>query len=274
MESAVEVIAGVDANDITLYVHRPTRASGPVPGILHLHGGGMAFLEAAGGSYPRWRDELAGAGLVVVGVEFRNSAGKLGPHPFPAGLNDCSSALQWMAANRARLGISKLIVSGESGGGNLALATALKAKRDRTLDNIDGVYAQCPYPSDIYGRKQSPFPSHYENEDYLITGQMSRAVARTYDPAGVNASNPLAWPGHASLDDLKGLPPHVISINELDPLRDEGLAYFRKLLRAGVSAVGRTVNGTCHGGDLLFRTALPDVYAASVHDVKSFATSL
>jgi acetyl esterase/lipase len=274
VESRVEVITGVDGNDITLYLHRPADAAGELPGILHLHGGGMALLEAAGGSYPRWRDELAAAGLVVIGVEFRNAAGKLGPHPFPAGLNDCSSALQWMAANKAQLGISKLVVSGESGGGNLALATTLKAKRDGVLDRIDGVYAQCPYPSDRYGAAQSPFPSHYENEDYFISGQMSRAVARTYDPTGANATNPLAWPGHASVDDLRGLPPHVISVNQLDPLRDEGLAYFRKLLDAGVSAVSRTINGTCHGGDLMLRMAMADVYLASVREVKSFADAL
>ena len=67
----------------------------------------------------RWREHLAATGLVVVGVEFRNSAGKLGVHPYPAGLNDCAAAIRWVAANRADLGVSHLIVSGESGGGNL-----------------------------------------------------------------------------------------------------------------------------------------------------------
>ena len=118
-----------------------------MPGILHIHGGGMVFLEAAAGNYQRWRDELAATGLVVVGVEFRNASGKHGPHPFPAGLNDCSSALQWMHDHRGDLGIDKIVVSGESGGGNLTLATTLKAKRDGKLEQIDGVYAQCPYIS-------------------------------------------------------------------------------------------------------------------------------
>ena len=69
-------------------------------------------------------------------------------------------------------------------------------------------------------------------------------------------------PDHA--DDLNGLPPHVISVNELDPMRDEGLDYYRRLVRAGVPAVGRVVAGTCHGGDMLLAGAMPDVFAASV----------
>ena len=99
------------------------------------------------------------SGLVVVGVEFRNGGGKHGAYPFPAGLTDCSSALQWVIDNRARLGISTLIVSGESGGGNLTLATTLKAKRDGLVDQIDGVYAMCPYISGAYASQPSELAS-------------------------------------------------------------------------------------------------------------------
>jgi acetyl esterase/lipase len=272
--SSVEVIRGMDGNDITLFIHRPTEADGPLPGILHLHGGGMVLLEAAGTSYVRWRDELAATGLVVVGVEFRNGGGKHGPYPFPAGLNDCSSALQWMADHRDRLGISKIVVSGESGGGNLSLATTLKAKRDGKIDLIAGVYAQCPYISNAYASKRPELRSLWENDGYFIDCGMSGALAKLYDPDGDHATDPLAWPYHATPDDLAGLPPHAISVNQLDPLRDEGLAYFRKLLDAGVSAVSRTVNGTCHAGDCIFATAMPDVYAATIRDIKGFADSV
>src|SRR5262245_9398099 len=55
----VEIIRGIDGNDITLFIHRPANATGPVPGILHLHGGGMVLLEAAGQAFVRWRDTLA-----------------------------------------------------------------------------------------------------------------------------------------------------------------------------------------------------------------------
>ena len=272
--STVEVVRGVDGNSIELFVHRPTGARSALPGVLHIHGGGMVIGSAADAQYVRWRNELAAVGMVVVGVEFRNGAGKLGSHPFPAGLNDCTSALRWVADNKARLGISTLIVSGESGGGNLTLATTLKAKRDGRIRQIDGVYAQCPYICGTYASPPRELVSLQENDDYFIGRALMAILVRVYDPTGANATNPHAWPYHATTADLRGLPPHVISVNQLDPLRDEGIGYFRKLLDADVSAVSRTVNGTCHAGDCIFRGAMPDVYAATIRDIKGFADSL
>lgn len=122
-------ITGADGNDVTLYISRPDRA-GTLPAVVHLHGGGMAIGSATDVGYARGREYLAATGLVVVGVEFRNSGGKLGPHPYPAGLSDCAAGVRWVWANRGDLGVSHLIVSGESGGGNLTLTVAHKAKRE------------------------------------------------------------------------------------------------------------------------------------------------
>ena len=268
-----EVISGVDGNDISLYIHSPAGGGGPRPGILHIHGGGMVILSAAGVSYRRWRDELAALGLVVVGVEFRNATGALGPHPFPAGLNDCSSALDWMHSQRNELGLSKIVVSGESGGGNLTLATTLKARQENRLHMIDGVYAQCPYISGAYARPPPELPSMHENDGYFLANDLMGHFVFAYD-MGEHRTNPLAWPRHAEADDLVGMPPHVISVNELDPLRDEGLDYYRKLTGAGVTVNSRTVNGTCHAGDLLLPGVMPEVYAASARDLASFAASM
>lgn len=272
VESSTETITGIDGNEIQLFIHRPAGTAGPMPGVLHLHGGGMTILSTTGAAYTHFRENLAATGLVVVGVEFRNAAGALGPHAFPAGLNDCTSALQWMSDNKARLGVSKIIVSGESGGANLSLATTLKAKQEGRLAQIDGVYALCPYISNDYAEKKTGLPSLFENDTYFLNMAMMSVLASVYD--GAESTNPLAWPYHASTSDLEGLPPHVISVNELDPLRDEGLAYYHKLLAAGVSGVSRTVNGTTHGGDLIFRAAIPEVYAATVRDISTFVKSL
>jgi acetyl esterase len=66
----------------------------------------------------------------------------------------------------------------------------------------------------------------------------------------------------------------VISVNQLDPLRDEGLAYYRRLAEAGVPVACRTVNGTCHAGDMIFEAAMPEVTAATIRDIRGFAGSL
>ena len=102
-------IAGVDGNDIALYITHPNPIGGELPGVVHFHGGGMAINSVTDLSYTRARENLAATGLVVIGVEFRNAGGRLGPHPYPAGLNDCASAIRWAYANRADLGISHLI---------------------------------------------------------------------------------------------------------------------------------------------------------------------
>ena len=272
LERFTKVIEGVDGNEITLFIHKPKNHKSNIPGILHIHGGGMSIMKARNINYTRWRDDLASTGLVVVGVEFRNVAGELGSHPFPAGLNDCSSALQWMFDNKEELGVSKIIVSGESGGGNLTLATTLKAKKDNKLFQIDGVYAQCPYISNEYHNNINNLTSLVENDGYFLNVKDLAVMATAYD--GNDSKNPLAWPLFASKDELSGLPPHVISVNELDPLRDEGLLYYKNLLNSGVDASSITINGTVHAGDMIFIKATPKIYKASIMHINNFANSL
>ena len=267
-------IPGPDSNEISLVVHRPTGSSGSaaaLPCVVHFHGGGGVILSAHDASYMRWRDELAASGLVVVGVEFRNAGGRLGVHPYPDGLADCAAATEWVVNNKADLGVQNVVVSGESGGGNLALAVALKAKRDGWVDGLDGVYAMAPMIASPWN-KPSGLPSQRENDGYLISTRLLAVLGAVYDPLGAHADDPLCWPHRAADSQLRGLPPHVVSVNELDPLRDEGLAYQRRLVANGVSAVGRTVSGTVHGGDVYFRAAMPDVYAATIRDIHGFAS--
>jgi acetyl esterase len=177
-------------------------------------------------------------------------------------------------ANRERLGITHLIVSGESGGGNLTLAVTHKAKREGWLPEIAGAYAQCPFISNRWVEQPDEFLSMRENDGYLVSCEILAVEASLYDPPAAHADDPTCWAGVATDADLSGMPPHVISVNELDPLRDEGLDYYRRLVRAGVPAIGRMVAGTCHGGDLMFAGAMPDVFAASMRDVSGFAKSL
>jgi acetyl esterase/lipase len=221
--STTRTIQGVDGNDIGLYIARPSSVSGPLPGVLQIHGGGMVILRGSGPAYARFREELAATGVMVVGVEFRNVAGALGSHPFPAGLDDCGAALAWVYAHREELGISTITVAGESGGGNLSLATTLKAKRDGNLHMIDGVYALVPYISGLYALSEAErlaeLPSLVENDGDVISCALSALMTEIYDPGSAHSHDPLCWPYFATQEDLAGLPPHVISVNEVDPLR-------------------------------------------------------
>ena len=172
------------------------------------------------------------------------------------------------------MGIRSITISGESGGGNFSFATTLHKLKEGRIHEIDGVYAFCPYISGAYASPPPHLLSLSENDGYMLDCAMMAVLVQVYDPTGEQSSNPLAWPLAATEEELKGLPPHVISVNELDPLRDEGLEYYRKLNRAGVSVVGRTVHGTPHAGDLSFPDVVPEIFADSVRSVVGFANAL
>ncbi len=167
-------------------------------------------------------------------------------------------------------------VVGGVGRRNLSIATALKAKQEGWVDQIAGVYACCPYLAgpEAYNSPPPELMSLRENAHMAAPG-LSTGFAKVYDPSGESAHNPLAWPYHAAVADLQGLPPHTVSVNELDPFRDEALIYARKLMAAGVPTLSRTVNGTLHGADTeVMVGAMPDVYGATIRDIQGFATSL
>lgn len=265
---------GPDGRTIKLYVHRAAAAREKAPPcVVHLHGGGMAVTAAADRPYTVLRDELAARGIVAVGVEFRNSTGIMGAHPFPAGLDDCEAAVRWVVGHRDQLGVGAVILAGESGGANLALSVALRAARDGWVEQIAGVYAQCPFIANPLSPDLASFPSRQENDGYFLSGAALELFAAAYDPDGDYADEVTCWPSQVAVDSLGGLPPHAISVNELDPLRDEGIAYLRKLRAAGASAIGQVVLGTCHAGDVLWRPAVPDLFEAAVTDIAAFAFS-
>jgi acetyl esterase/lipase len=114
-----------------------------------------------------------------------------------------------------------IIVAGESGGGNLTLATGLELEQDGDLGLVRGLYALCPYIAGHW--PQERLPSSIENNGILLDLHNDRG-AMAYGIGELERKNPLAWPGFASEQDVKGPVPAVISVNECDPLRDEGLS--------------------------------------------------
>jgi len=268
------VINGLDGNDIKLFIHTPANQTTGTC-VYHTHGGGMAILSAENPLIARWRELLASRGMVVVGVEFRNASGKLtgDPAPFPKGLEDCMAGLQWVHDHLDELKVSRIITAGESGGGNLALALPLKAKAEGK-NIVAGTFAMCPYISNLYHKpaEAAELCSMWEN-DQGATDMLS-VFASLYTLDAKDQRNHLAWPYWASDDQLKGLPPTVISVNELDVLRDEGLHYGQRLRKVGVVGYSRIVAGTPHAGDVIFLSAIPEVCASTFDSIHSFCKSL
>ena len=111
-------------------------------------------------------------------------------------------------------------------------------------------------------------PSSTENNGILLDLHNNRG-AMAYGIEAFEAQDPLAWPAFATADDVRP-PPTVISVNECDPLRDEGINFYRLLLAAGVAARCRQVMGTMHGTEI-FPSACPDISQDTARDIAAFA---
>ncbi len=266
----LEFASEPDGNSVKIQLIRPD-TSGSLPCVYYIHGGGMQTLSCFDGNYRAWGKIIAAHGVAVAMVDFRNAlTPSSAPEvlPYPAGLDDCVAGLKWVSANADDLGIDagRIIVAGESGGGNLTLATGLRLKREDRLDLIRGLYAFCPYIAGSWPRDE--YPSSTLNNGILLNLHDNRG-AMAYGIEEFERKNPLAWPGFATEDDVRGLPPTVISVNECDPLRDEGIAFYRLLLRAGVPARCRQAMGTIHGTEI-FPIACPEISREAARSVADF----
>lgn len=179
---------------------------------------------------------------MVFDVDFTNSVVK----PFPAGLNDCMAALEHVYRHKHVYNIDKIVLEGESGGGNLVLAMNLEMKRLNKLHLVDGTFANAPFivPSaeeEFY----SQYPSLVENEGIIFSRNFLQHFVYAYTPNLQYTK--YSWPGLAKVEDLVGLKPHVIHVGSLDTLRDEGVEYARKLIKANVDARAVVDIGATHG---------------------------
>jgi acetyl esterase/lipase len=268
--STHEFVSQPDGNTIKVQLIRPDSQE-TLPCVYYIHGGGMQAMSCFYGIYRAWGKTIARQGVAVAMVDFRNcvtpsSAEEVAP--FPAGLNDCVSGVKWLADQGEELGIDTghIIVAGESGGGNLTLATGLKLKQDGDLGLIRGLYALCPYIAGTW--PQERYPSSIENNGLLIDLHNNHG-AMAYGIEAFEQGNPLAWPGLATEEDVRGLPPTVISVNECDPLRDEGIEFYRLLMCAGVPARCRQVMGTIHGTEM-FVVACPEISRETAASIAQF----
>lgn len=216
--------------DVTLVHARPADATGPLPVLYYMHGGGMIMGNAWSVLPKILRDWSAPLGLAVVSVEYR-----LAPEtPYPGPLEDCHAGLLWTVGHADGLGIDgeRLIIGGKSAGGGLAAALTL-LNRDRGDGPAPaGQLLQCPMLDD-----RLDTPSAHQMADAGLWDRSSAAVAwQAYlgDRYGEPDLPPCAAPGRAT--DLSGLPPTYIDVGSAETFRDENVDYAHRIWRAGGDA--------------------------------------
>jgi acetyl esterase/lipase len=269
--STVEFTSFPDDNSVTMHITRRDDLTNAAC-VYYIHGGAMSSLSCFFGNYLAWARIVASFGVTVVMVDFRNAVSPSSSPdvaPFPAGLQDCVSGVEWVSDHAKDLDIDprRIVVAGESGGGNLTLATGLLLKQRDRLHLVKGLYALCPYLNGHWPDDRYPSSTTYNG---VALELHTNRGAMAYGIDAFLSSDPLAWPGFASVDDVRGLPPTVISVNECDPLRDEGIAFYRLLLAAGVKARGREVLGTSHATEL-YPVTCPEISRDTARDLATFA---
>lgn len=227
-----------------------------LPAVLHFHGGGFALGRALPGQ-DRVAIELCRTlPAVVVTVEYR-----LAPeHRYPAAVEDCYLALEWVAGRAAALGIdpARIAVAGKSAGGGLGAAVALMA-RDRggpklafqslcvpDLDDRVGADAAADRTADAAAGTAAD--TERDLDARVLNGRGVQSSWKHYLPEGTTEAEAYAAPARAT--ELSGLPPAHVLVCDLDPMREAGLAYARRLMDAGVPVTVRNVPGAWHGFEL------------------------
>jgi acetyl esterase len=222
---------------VNVRVYTPVGAGdGPLPCLVYFHGGGWVIGDI------QTLDTVCRAvanrsGAKVVSVDYCLSP----EYKFPKPLEDCVAATKWVAEHGGEIGVdgSRIAVGGDSAGGNLAAAVALRA-RDEGGPAI--ALQALVYPVTDYSFETESYAVNADG--YLLTKDMMIWFWDHYLNSAADGENPLASPLRA--DDLSGLPPAVVITAEYDPLRDEGEAYAKRLSEAGVPVIQTRYDGQIH----------------------------
>lgn len=223
--------------DLPLRIYVPDDSSGPFNGLVYFHGGGWVTSYIA--KYDAQLTSMAKkTNSIIVAVNYQKSP----EHKFPIPFDDCFSALEWVHKNAEAWNIdpNRIGVGGDSAGGNLASAVALKA---RDLAGPKIAYQLLIYPCNGLD---------FESESMLANeagfGLSRQGMSWFWDQylnGEADRSNPYAVP-HSALN-YEGLPPTILITAEYDVLRDDGRLYAEKLQTAGVPVTYRDFPGLIHG---------------------------
>lgn len=220
---------------IPLRIYTPRESAEALPVLMDFHGGGWVIGDLD--THDNMCRSLANdADVIVVAVDYR-----LAPeHKFPAGINDCIAATEWVHNNAADIGANpdKLAVTGDSAGGNMAAVVAQQLKNKVAFQML-------LYPATDFGDNAYASREKFGTGEYFLSaddmawfgGHLTDKPEALLDPMG----SPLAAAS------LAGLPPALTVTAGFDPLVDEGKAYADALAAAGVPSEYKCYEGTIHG---------------------------
>jgi acetyl esterase len=223
---------------VKVFIVRPESSTGILPCIVYIHGGGWILGDE--GTHDRLIRKIAvGTGAALVFVDYDRSP----EAKFPVPTEQAYAVTKYVAEHGDSLGIdsSRLAVAGDSVGGNMTAAVTLLAKeRGGPKIAFQGLF----YPVTDANFETASY------KEFADGPWLTRAAMKwfwdAYLPDVGARRQPTATPLNATLDQLRGLPPALLIVDENDVLRDEGEAYGRKLAQAGVRVTAVRYNGAIH----------------------------
>lgn len=244
-------LPGGPKGSVSVRIVRPKGVTETLPALMYFHGGGWVLGDKD--THDRLIREIAnGARAAVVFVNYTPSP----EAQYPVPIEEAYAATEWVARNASEINVdaSRLAVVGDSVGGNMVAAVTLLAK-ERGGPRLH--FQVLFYPVTDAGFDTPSYDQFAEG--YWLTREAAKWFLDQYAPDPAVRSEPTVSPLHASVDQLQGLPPALIIVDECDVLRDEGEAYARKLIEAGVNVTATRYIGITH--DFVMLNAITDAPA-------------
>ncbi|WP_456824522.1 alpha/beta hydrolase [Cellulomonas sp. P5_E12] len=242
-----------EVGDVRVRIVKPIGAPAFLPAILYVHGGGWVLGNA--GTHDRLvRDLAEGVGAAVVFVEYDRSP----EARYPVAIEQAYATAQWITRHGLSEGLDpdRLAVAGDSVGGNMTAALTLLAKQ---RGDVTFVHQSLYYPVTDAAQDTASY-REFADGPYLTAKAMAW-FWDSYAPDHEVRSQITASPLRATLDELAGLPEAFVIVDENDVLRDEGEAYARRLVEAGVRTTSVRYNATVH--DFMMLNPLRETAASS-----------
>jgi acetyl esterase/lipase len=224
--------------DVAVRIVTPPGVHGPLPVVLYIHGGGWVLGNA--GTHDRLVRELAvGAHAAVAFVEYDRSP----EAHYPVAIEQAYATAQWITRTGAIEGLdaTRMAVAGDSVGGDMTAAVAIMAKQ---RGDVAFIQQSMYYPVTDAAQNTSSYAEFADGP--FLTAKAMAWFWDCYLPEVALRGEITASPLRAGIEELRGLPPALVIVDENDVLRDEGEAYARKLTAAGVPTTSLRVNGIIH----------------------------